>query len=158
MSLEISSEGITKIGTGALNIRPMPIFRVSTNSTQSITSGTSVKIPYNIVEIDTEGWYDTINYRYVPQIAGYYQFNLTISATGTSQTFFTGTIYKNGSTNIILFRSRDADSQGVTKSGAGLVYLNGSTDYVEGYVRMDASSGSALFTPNIMSGFLVRAD
>lgn len=133
-----------------------PAFSVYTEATSSITNATQTKVSYDTVLYDTNDWFDAVNYRYVPQIAGYYSITITAGATATSTTVFLASVYKNGAAFQLLVRSRVATSTTQTFTGSCLVYLNGSTDYVEGYIRIDGTSPS-FTTPNAFNGFLVRA-
>jgi hypothetical protein len=80
---------------------------------------------------------------------------VTATGTGTSATFFVAQVFKNGVSYVNLWRSRVATSSSQTFTGSTMLYLNGTTDYVEIFIRVDASSGVAYSTPNIFSGFLV---
>lgn len=134
----------------------VPAFSVYTVVTSSITNATQIKVPYDTVLFDTNDWFDTVNYRYVPQIAGYYSITITAGVTATNATVFLASVYKNGGAFQLLVRSRVATNISQTFTGSCLVYLNGSTDYVEGYIRIDGTSTS-FTTPNAFNGFLVRA-
>ena len=110
-------------------------------ATQSIATATFTKILINTKEFDTNSNYDNAtNYRFTPTVAGYYQVNGQLSwGNGASATLIT-TIYKNG------VRFKDGNNMTYTGGAYGvvsaLIYLNGSTDYVElwGY----QTTGSAL--------------
>lgn len=99
---------------------------------QSLTTGTSTKIQFNTEEFDTASAFDnTTNYRFTPQVAGYYQVNLLISFTtlqGTSEVAIY--IYKN---NAISRQLADTGYSAYSYGSSALVYLNGSTDYIEAY-------------------------
>jgi hypothetical protein len=109
---------------------------------------------------DTQGWFDTSNNRYIPQIAGYYQFRGLLAITGTTQSLQIAAIYKNGSRFGTSSVSRIAISSTMSLSVTELIYMNGSTDYVELYGLITASSGPqfALSAPllSTLEGFLVR--
>ena len=110
-----------------------PTFGAYLASNQSITSGVITK-----VNIDTEEWDTNSNFaagRFTPTVAGYYQINGGIYLAGVANTQSAGFvyIYKNGSA----YKQSSAGlySYSSISSGNGtissLVYLNGSTDYVE---------------------------
>lgn len=112
-----------------------PAFSVWLNgSDQLITSGTYTKIQFNTKIFDTASCYDsTTNYRFTPNIAGYYQISAAFDASNTSSGIsrVNLTVYKNGSA---YQRLQDFSSSAVlTLSGSTLVYCNGSTDYIEIY-------------------------
>lgn len=114
--------------TGTLNAAG-PTFSAYQNSATSFAAGAWQKIQFQAKEWDTANAFDnTTNYRFTPPVAGYYQVNSRITASPTGGTFGIS-IYKNGS-----IWKRGV----VTLNGAGegisvncLVYLNGSTDYIE---------------------------
>jgi hypothetical protein len=145
---------ISESGVPLLNV---PAFSVSTTTTATLTHTTMTKVPYNTVAFDTNNWFDTVNNRYIPQIAGYYQFTAVASVTGTTTTLFLFAFYLNGVSLGNALASRAATSTSQTFSiTSPLIYLNGSTDYIEGYSRIDGASSLRFTTPNNLSGFLVR--
>ena len=79
----------------------MPAFSAYYNgSLQSISANTWTKIILNAEDFDTASCFDsTTNYRFTPNVAGYYQINLVISSdiSGSSNAWISGAIYKNGS-------------------------------------------------------------
>jgi len=140
----------------------VPIFEVTLTSNQAISNATETKVAFNSVITDTHSYWDSSNYRYKPQITGWYQFNVALKY-GSNITDQTITyIYKNGS------MYRRGGQQGVwsndpTTAFGCLVYLNGTTDYVEIYGYKSSSSGSMQFNGGSnfltwMNGFLVRAE
>lgn len=108
-----------------------PAFSAYPSSTQTVTQSTWTKLACNTEEFDTNSNYDTTSYRFTPTVAGYYQVIGSASVTTVAQTYNQLAIYKNGS------RFKD----GIISSASGsyyfsvsaLVYLNGSTDYIELY-------------------------
>lgn len=128
----------TKIATNVAGTGPA--FSAYLTSAQSISNATATKITLNAEDYDTANAFDsTTNYRFNPQVAGYYQFNgcaQFASSSGASTVY----IYKNGATVKAV--------SGVLAGGASsttistIIYLNGLTDYVEFYVYQ--GSGGAL--------------
>lgn len=139
-----------------------PAFSAYIGTTQSVTSGAATKIAFDTEEFDTNSCYDTANYRFTPTVAGYYQVNLTAymatNAAGTSAGTY---IYKNGSAvlrNDLRYTSSSSTLYGIP-SLSGIVYLNGTTDYIEAYGFITATTPSFANTASIskFSGALVRA-
>jgi hypothetical protein len=116
-----------------------PAFRATRiTSNQTISAATNVKVQFNSETYDTHNCYDpTTNYRFTPNRAGYYQVNLTLNFPSDGRTY--GKIYKNGSEYGRAFTYQTADSG---SSGSDLVYMNGSTDYIEFYAYLYSGSGS----------------
>jgi hypothetical protein len=114
-----------------------PAFIASSTAGQSLTGGTWTKIQFNIELYDSNSCYDnTTNYRFTPTVAGYYQVNSIAETNSTS--YGAISIYKNGS----MYREAyiNNPTSGTTSTIACLVYLNGSTDYIESWVRVNNSS------------------
>lgn len=105
-----------------------PAFSVYSNSGQSFTSGQFTKIAFQNKIFDTANAFDaTTNNRFQPLIAGYYQINgnwYTSSNIGGACA-----IFKNGSEN---FRGVSGSNIQFYPAST-LLFLNGSTDYVELY-------------------------
>jgi len=119
-----------------------PAFSAYAGGSQSIpANGTSTKVSINVKEFDTGNYFDTTNFRFLPLVAGYYQINgcATISTGSSSRDFGVvlyknGSTYKNGTTNAIFA----SDYSGSNVSS--VVYLNGTTDYVELYCFNNSTS------------------
>jgi hypothetical protein len=128
-------------------------------SDQSITASTNTKVQLNIEEFDTANAFDsTTNYRFTPQVAGYYQISGQVEASGTAVTRSFCIIAKNGTAYKI---GNDGVQTSAYKSVvSALVYLNGSTDYIELYGWINGTSpvfynGSG--TGCYLTGVLVRS-
>jgi hypothetical protein len=105
-------------------------------STQSTTSGVWTKVQLNTENFDTDSCFDsTTNYRFTPTKAGYYLFTASIWFTGGTNRNMS--IYKNGTETIGLFNQTTIPMMG----NAGLLYLNGSSDYAELYVQSSGGAG-----------------
>lgn len=127
-------------------------------STTTVTNATRTKIAASTEEFDTGNTYDNAtNYRFQPTVAGYYEIKVNVEAGGTttSVAFIFACIYKNGVEAARAFNAGAVDAVLCSK----LIYLNGSTDYVEGYGQINATTpqflGGAVST--YFQGFLARA-
>jgi len=132
----------------------MPAFNVGLSSNQSISATTWTKVAFNSEFFDTANAYDsTTNYRFTPQVAGYYQIYASAAFNGTVTGSYIN-IYKNGAS--FQRRQISADSMPIIST---LVYLNGSTDYVETYVYVYGSPSSVNgdTKETYFDGFLARA-
>jgi len=138
-----------------------PAFRANTVTAQTITNSTFTKVAYNVEEFDTNSNYDHItNYRFTPTVAGYYQINANASLGGATIGYVQCALYKNGSVNTSGSSVPNNNTVGGKISASSLVYLNGSTDYVEFYVWQNQGTSTNLQTAtgdNTFSGSLVRA-
>lgn len=134
----------------------MPAFYAYVNSAQTLSSNTWTKLQLNAEVFDTANCFDsTTNYRFTPNVAGYYQFNCQLtSASSTCAQLIA--LYKNGSSYIRL-NNLVVNTESI--SGSWMLYLNGTTDYVEMYGNF--STGQGVNTglgveQTSMQGFLVR--
>ena len=120
------------------------------------------QLPFATEDWDTNSNYDnTTNYRFTPTVAGYYQVNIKIQLdnTGSGGETYTA-LYKNGSLHKRVGFTPNIASTQRSPVGSILVYLNGSTDYVEAYVFQNTGgsvplNGTSEF--NYFQAFLVRA-
>ena len=125
-----------------------PAFSAYPSGNQSITASTWTKLQYNTEEFDTNSNYDNAtNYRFTPTVAGYYSFTAgAISLNVVSRVILA--FYKNGT----IFKAFDIAYALNSLSGASLIYLNGSTDYVELYAYMVGTTPT-IATSSIYSFF-----
>jgi hypothetical protein len=159
LSLPDSTGTLLTTGTAGVPVNG-PAFSAYAANDQSITNNTFTKVQINTELFDTNSNFDsTTNYRFTPAVAGYYQVNGAIKPTTDAALF--SVLYKNGS--ILNYGSGGVagiDVGGVRNGSviSQLVYLNGSTDYVELYVISGNNisvKGSA--TQTYFSASLVRA-
>jgi hypothetical protein len=136
----------------------MPAFSAYASSGQTVTTGTWTKIQVNTKEFDTATCFNTSTYAYTPNVAGYYQVNAQLHmATGINGRLLCS-IYKNGSIVKIGSDASNNNTLGVNLSI--LIYMNGSTDYIEFWGYQDAGSSKALdnsSAANYFQASLVRA-
>lgn len=131
----------------------MPAFSAYVNSSVSTANAVYTKITFQAEEFDTANAYDNAtNYRFQPIVAGYYQVNSSIYwGNGISSTSIRSTIYKNGSIYKIGQVAPNSAIMDITTSVNCVVYLNGSTDYVEIYGFQN--SGGTLTTQGTTSAY-----
>jgi hypothetical protein len=134
-TLTLPTTSGTVITTASTFAGTGPAFSAYQSSAQSISNNTYTKVQFQTEEFDTNSNFDNAtNYRFTPTVAGYYQVNgvVTIAATGTY--FVAAAIYKNGAVfkaGGISLANASAFPSGTVSS---LIYLNGSTDYIELYI------------------------
>jgi hypothetical protein len=113
-----------------------PAFSAYSSNSQSFSSGTPAKIQYNVKDWDTNNCYDsTTNYRFTPNVAGYYQFNITATVATASITSELS-IWKNGAVFAYGPYPNTTSSQPTWTSMNCLIFCNGTTDYVEAYLTV----------------------
>jgi len=128
-------------GTGATVLGPA--FSAYAGSTVVVTSGVWTKVQINTERFDTNNNFSTSTYRFTPTVAGYYQVNGDIYMYPSSSVAEAAgiSIYKNGSgLNANYNRFTTYGWNEMTMNISSVVYLNGSTDYIELYGYMTAGS------------------
>lgn len=133
-----------------------PTFSAYLSASQTITSAsTYTKVALNTENWDTDNAFDTTNNRFTPLTAGYYQINMVGNCQNNAR--FTWYLYKNGS---IYQRFFDFENSTTYSMGTStMVYMNGTTDYIELYVWATGSSRSVTGTSQytILSGIWIRS-
>ena len=151
--------------TAVLNpsIVEAPAFYVARSSTQSISNTTWTKIALtdnNSSGFDTNGCWSNSDYRFTPTLAGYYQTQFTCSVSAGSLQAGRVAIYKNGSIWIMveLYNPSGVNYDDFCPCVSSLIYLNGSTDYVEFFAWRNGGNGGVGGSSSVCqaSGFLAR--
>ena len=138
-----------------------PAFGVYLGSTQSISNSTYTKINLNTVSFDTGSYFNTSTNRYTPLVAGYYLFSLTCYFSGSAMTNIQAFLYKNGTNVKTCLMAGSFSMSDVQLNVQSIIYINGTTDYIEGYGYLSASSGNSFYDAGngrstYMSGCLLR--
>ena len=148
----------------------MPAFNAFSNSNQSVTTNTFTLINFEVktgVGFDTAGAFNntgstvTLNgisvpaYAFAPPVAGYYQISVSL-APNTTITRQILALYKNGA-----FAYAGTDIAATNTNGMNcswLVYLNGTSDYIQlyGYATGVSPQWYADSRYGFFSGVLVR--
>lgn len=131
----------TQIATTAFvqDVVTGPAFSAYQSSVQNVTSGVDTKVQLQTEEFDTAGAFDsTTNYRFQPSVAGYYFIDGHIQL-GATATYIIPMIFKNGAV------AKNGPTVSTASSGAvgALIFLNGSSDYVELYVQIGVTQDLA---------------
>lgn len=118
-----------------------PAFGANKTSNQTITASTYTKVTYPIEEYDKTANYDTANSRFTPNVAGVYSITASIGLdTSVDTTRAILAIYKNGANHKKLFDITASMPRAI--AGAANVYLNGTTDYIEVWTWVAATTAS----------------
>lgn len=138
MATVISGDtGVSQVQAGSINqddlaanvVGKGPAFSAYPSGTGQVVGAASwTKVRLDTEEFDANNSFDsTTNYRFQPNVAGYYLCTAAIQYVGDTTTG--AALYKNGSAYKVGYIS--SANQGRAGGVSALVFLNGSTDYVE---------------------------
>ena len=122
----------------------MPAFSYYSGAGTSVSTATWTKILFNTSDFDTTSGMFASS-RFTPTIAGYYQISSGVlqgpftSNNNAMAIYKNGTAWKNGSGTGVV-------SGYIFSNVSALVYLNGSTDYVEIYAYQSSGVSQNTFT------------
>ena len=123
------------------------------NAAQSIPDTTWTKVEVDIDDFDPSNITDLVNNRIIPTKAGYY---MVFGQAGVAPAGFTAeiivAIYKNGAE--VVRGGRMASTSIVSLNCGGVVYMNGSTDYLELYFYQNSGATRALEVGYPQLGFI----
>lgn len=163
MACTISGDtGVSAVQSGAVEQGDLaanvvgngPCFSAYQSVAHSVT-GSMSKIRFQSEEVDTANAFDSaINYRFQPQVAGYYHV-IGRFQVSNSYTTISIQIWKNGSS---FKQGSDITTNAAAGTISALVYLNGSSDYVELYGLSTTTQDTLIGPANTyFQGFLARA-
>jgi hypothetical protein len=148
--------------TATISLTGGPAFSAYPGTSQTISSGgTLVKVLFETEEFDTGSCFSSS--RFTPTVAGYYQINSTVRFDGGGP----GT----GECMIVIFKNGGEAKRGWNSSGtsfandffsmsvSGLIYCNGTTDYIEIYAQQVSGGNrttSPYFNISYFQGYLAR--
>lgn len=156
---------------GALGQGPA-FFAAGTAASVAVASGVQTKVALPLEIFDTANAFDaTTNYRFQPTVPGYYQFNgvIRFNGGGTAMLVFASLYGTNAqlgvSANEIMRGGEIAiqltGSTIVQSTVSTLLYMNGSTDYVELWGLISGTSplfaNATVAARCSLQGYLVRA-
>jgi len=166
-SNELASGAVTqaKVASGVATTGPAFFAYLNTNQPCPNDGSTRV-IQISVENFDTNSCFNTSNYRFTPNVAGYYQINLSANIDDATVGDFgdilfairkNGTIFHN--TGVIRIAAGSAE---FAMSGSVLIQMNGTSDYIEAVaIHGFGTAGSAILVGGsnrtYMSGFLARS-
>ena len=157
-----SITAMTIDSAGVVTQPAKPMFLSYGASNIAMANDTWVKVQFNNEQFDIGGYYDSsTNYRYTPQVAGKYMITARVYITyGSAATEnIRIAIYKNGAV-YTLYNDYGGSTQSYgSVQIVSLIDMNGSSDYLEIYVRQNTSSDAVYYANQNQggefSGFLV---
>jgi hypothetical protein len=150
---KIADANVTQAKLGAGVSGNGPAFSATNSASQTVSAATDTKVTLDVEIFDTNS--NFASSRFTPTVAGYYQINAGVYCGSVTRNI--SMIYKNGS--VYSFGTDLSTSTGEQRSRVSqLIYLNGSTDYVELYVLpFGGTSVGPGIENTFFSGSLVRA-
>jgi len=145
-TITIGASGETVSFASGVTGTNYPAFEAYLSSDQTgLTDNTNTKVQFDTERFDTNNAYDnSTNYRFQPTIAGkYYCFaNVKLEPTTAQKTVSQFlSIFKNGTEyNRSDYDPPDNEDSGVSMYTFSILELNGSSDYVEIFGRINTSS------------------
>ena len=134
------------------NIATGPAFSAYASAGTSLTANIWTKISLATEEFDTNS--NFASSRFTPTVAGYYQLNALVES-GIGISYFYVSIYKNG---VDEKRNSTGNNAATGCEVTALIYLNGSTDYVEVYANSPTTQTTATGSKTtFFQGYLARA-
>ncbi len=156
---DVVNQGIPKTVANALIGPAFEAERATTD--QTLSDATEATLIYNSETKDSDGCYNTSNGRFTPNKAGFYLITAGayFKGTGISQSYLA--LVKNGTAYKTYARVGDGGSvaaHGVQTSR--VIYMNGTTDYIEvkGYANVSGGSptlekaGESFFSGSFLRG------
>jgi len=146
VTLTTQVTGILPVANGGTGLSAGgPAFSAYQSTQQSsLSAGVATLLQFQTEEFDTNGCFNntgstvTLNgvsapqYSFAPNVAGYYQVSGRAEV-ASSIVYIIVQVYKNGS---VFKRFTNTNTSGVTAvNGSALVYLNGTTDYIQLYCQ-----------------------
>lgn len=162
----LSASGvITATGGLVVGAAAAPAFSAYSATGQNPTTTVWTKVIFGTEVFDTNNNFASSTF--TPTVAGYYQVSASISmAADTSATVCGLLFYKNGAATISNVGTQIAGvatATYVVPSASSLVYMNGTTDYLEVYGLITGTGAlryffaSATNYPTVFTGFLARS-
>jgi hypothetical protein len=130
---------------------PQNIVVASRSTTQTIANATFTKLQLNVEVLDPYSVYDAAtNFRFQPNVAGYYHVSFqSMFGTVVDQKNFDGLIYKNGSAYVGAEITTSGTAGGTGNTVAAVVQMNGTSDYIEGYVFQNSGGNLDIYANDI---------
>lgn len=158
LTLPDNTGTILTTGTAGVPVNG-PAFSAYATGNQSISGTTSTKVTFGSEDFDTNS--NFASSRFTPTVTGYYQINANVNFANTASYAYV-MLWKNGAVYKTIAYSATSSSFYTTIGGAAVVYMNGSTDYLEVYVYVGTtmnivSNAGANENAINFSGALVRS-
>jgi hypothetical protein len=151
---------VTQAKLGANVAGNGPAFSAYPQVALSLSANTLTKVVLPNERVDTANCYDTTNSKFTPNVAGYY-WVMGLISTGSgswgSNPQLVVAILKNGGSNVAVSQVV-VNAQWTSATASQLVYMNGTTDYLELYAQASSAVNIVQYGAYTeFSAFLARA-
>lgn len=117
-----------------------PTFNAYVGTAQAISAATFTICNVDTEMFDTNACFDTTTHRFTPTVAGYYQVNAQV-AFQSAATLVIASVFKTGSRGVV--EGAIWTTSGLTTvSCAGVVYMDGVTDYLDLRAYSDSTANT----------------
>jgi hypothetical protein len=145
---------VTELPTG-ISGQNYPAFEAYLSADQSISNDVNTKVRANTEVFDTDSCYDnSTNYRFTPNVAGKYfvygaiRFNPNAAVVAD----YLLSIYKNGVNYSQTYEDPSNNILDIVNLNIfNVIDMNGTTDYVELFGRLNQTSGTGIFASGVRS-------
>jgi hypothetical protein len=152
-ALSINSVGVVKTLDSA-----WPVFAATGGGGTPSGDGVYVEVTGYSKTFDNANTLTVGTGRFNPQVAGYYQINATLVGNSTYPLGMSVDIYKNGTGTGMRSLFRNTTQAAVPfLSAAGIVFLNGSTDYISIFGSVQGGTTPWTLSAGVFSGALIKA-
>jgi hypothetical protein len=132
-----------------------PAFSATKSGTQTgISNATYTKVTFQTEVFDTNNNFASSTF--TPTVAGYYQIN-SVFDMGSSVTYGYSIITKNGTQMFSGSGGSVSTAAELSSVASGLIYCNGTTDYIEVFVYMTGGANVVYSGGASFSGAMVRS-
>lgn len=139
--------------------RGVPLFYATQSTPLTLSSNAATKIPINTIAYDTNSCFNTTTNRFTPTVPGFYQINGSATLQGSTGTYLSDlTVSRGGAGGIqgSLFYNPAATYNTMYAVLSGIIYMNGTTDYLELFGRV-VGTGTLQVLNGVFNGTFVRA-
>lgn len=120
----------------------VPAVSVYAGTDQVVTSATPTKVAFGVGSFDTNGSWTGATNRFQPTVSGYYQISVKVYFGNSTLTSAYIALFKNNSEIERLNLFSGSVSSSIILNGTSLVFLNGTTDFIEVFAN---AVGTGLF-------------
>lgn len=125
------------------SVAPQTALLVQQSAAQALPNGVWTKIELQNEAFDTANCFDPVTFRFKPTVAGYYQINVQLQVAASNAPCALD-LYKNGASTGYTVGGFQNGVLNATASLSRVLFLNGTTDYVEAFGLQN--SGGAVNT------------